>query len=134
MHHALDGQILLTTTNFWLQPISETDHHWRREMGCLRQHSAAEVVVRSGQVFTNGGKTLFLHPQKGQTIDSKKYCAQLDKLHKVVQEKRPELSNRKGVIFHHDNARPRTALITKKELQSFGWEMMQHPPYSFCTV
>lgn len=66
----------------------------------------------------------------GQTIDAKKYCAQLDKLKQAVAEKRPGLANRKGVIFHHDNAKPHTALVTKKKLKSFGWEVMQHPPYS----
>ena len=39
-----------------------------------------------------------------QTINSDVYCRQLNKLNVVVKEKRPELVNRKGVIFHHDNA------------------------------
>ncbi len=48
------------------------------------------------------------------TIDSKKYCAQLDKLHKAVQKKQLELSNRKNMIIHHDNVRAYTSFITKK--------------------
>ncbi|EZA57360.1 Histone-lysine N-methyltransferase SETMAR [Ooceraea biroi] len=48
----------------------------------------------------------------------------------ILAEKRPELANRKGVVFHHDNAKPHTALVTKKKLKCFGWEVMQHPPYS----
>ncbi|EZA47555.1 Histone-lysine N-methyltransferase SETMAR [Ooceraea biroi] len=48
----------------------------------------------------------------------------------ILAEKRPELANRKGVVFHHDNAKPHTALVTKKKLKRFGWEVMQHPPYS----
>lgn len=66
----------------------------------------------------------------GQTIDAKKYCAQLDKLKQAVAEKRPGLANRKNVIFHHDNAKSHTALVTKHKLKSFGWEVMQHPSYS----
>lgn len=67
---------------------------------------------------------------RGQTIDSTKYCAQLNKLKRELQQKRPELVNRKRVVFHHDNARPHTSLKTKTKLKSLGWEVMQHPPYS----
>lgn len=35
----------------------------------------------------------------GQTIDSNKYCAQLDKLKQIVLQKQPELRNRKGLFF-----------------------------------
>lgn len=41
-------------------PISEADHPRSREMGCLQQYPAAEVVVPSRRVFTNGGKTRFV--------------------------------------------------------------------------
>ena len=91
-------------------------------MDCLQHHQAAEDVVRSDE-FSKTAAKLDLHPQKimlniwwdykgvlflkllpqGQTIDSKKYYVQLDKLRKAVQEKWPELSNRKGVVFHHNN-------------------------------
>ena len=51
-------------------------------------------------------------------------------LDKEIKEKRPELATRKGVIFHQDNARPHTALITRKKFLELGWELMPHPPYS----
>ena len=47
-----------------------------------------------------------------------------------IKEKRPELTTRKGVIFHQDNARPLTSLVTSKKLLDLGWEVMLHPPYS----
>ena len=48
----------------------------------------------------------------------------------VVKEKRPKLINRKGVIFHYDNAAPYTSLATRQKLLRLGWEVMLHPPYS----
>jgi len=41
-----------------------------------------------------------------QTIDSNLYCQQLERLRQAIEKNRPELINRKGVIFHHNNARP----------------------------
>ena len=43
----------------------------------------------------------------GDTINSDKYCTQLEKLREA--EKRPGIVNRSNVIFHHDNARPHVA-------------------------
>ncbi|XP_023289090.1 uncharacterized protein LOC105701414 [Orussus abietinus] len=42
-------------------------------------------------------------PSQGETINSAKYCNLLDQLRAVMAEKRLELSNRRGVVFHHDN-------------------------------
>jgi len=36
----------------------------------------------------------------GQTIDSNLYCQQLERLCQAIERKRPELINRKGVVFH----------------------------------
>ncbi|KAF2363023.1 Renal dipeptidase family [Trinorchestia longiramus] len=44
--------------------------------------------------------------------------------------KRPELVNRKGVVFHHDNARPHAALAAREKLLQLGWEVLPHLPYS----
>ena len=38
-------------------------------------------------------------------INSNKYCSQLDQLKAALDEKHPELVNRKRIIFHQDNAR-----------------------------
>ena len=38
------------------------------------------------------------------------------KLDKEIKETRPELANRKGVIFRQDSARPHTSLVTRKKL------------------
>ncbi|XP_015437444.1 PREDICTED: histone-lysine N-methyltransferase SETMAR-like [Dufourea novaeangliae] len=67
---------------------------------------------------------------RNQTINSDVYCQQLLKLDEAIKEKRPELANRKGIVFHHDNARPHTSLVTRGKLLELGWEVMSHPPYS----
>ncbi|KAF7414069.1 hypothetical protein HZH68_002558 [Vespula germanica] len=55
----------------------------------------------------------------GQTIDSNLYCQQLKRLRKAIEIKRPELINRKGVIFHHNNARHHTSLVTRQKLRAW---------------
>jgi len=67
---------------------------------------------------------------RNQTINSNVYVQQLAKLSVAVQEKRPELANRKGVVFQHDNAKPHTSLVTRQKLLELGWDVLSHPPYS----
>ena len=67
---------------------------------------------------------------ENQTINSNKYCSQLDQLKVALDKKRPELVNRKRIIFHQDNARPRVSLMTRQKLLQLGWEVLIHPPYS----
>ena len=54
---------------------------------------------------------------RNQTFNSNIYRQQLGKLNTVINEKRPELINRKGVIFHQDNARPHTSLVIRQKLR-----------------
>lgn len=67
---------------------------------------------------------------RNQTINTEVYCQQLDKLNAAINEKRPELVNRRSVVFHQDNARPHTSLVTRQKLMELGWELMLHLPYS----
>ncbi|GFX20567.1 histone-lysine N-methyltransferase SETMAR [Trichonephila clavipes] len=48
----------------------------------------------------------------------------------AIDQKRPELTNRKSVVFHQDNARPHTSVVTRQKLWEIGWEVLMHPPYS----
>ena len=65
---------------------------------------------------------------ENQTVNSNKYCSQLHQLKAALDEKRPELVNRKHIIFHHDNAKPRVSLVTRQKLLQLGWEFLIHPP------
>ena len=76
------------------------------------------------------GVVFFELLSSNQTINSNVYCRQLDSLNESIIQKCPELVNRKGVVFHHDNARPHTSLITCQKLLELGWDVLPHPPYS----
>ena len=67
---------------------------------------------------------------ENETINSNKYCSQLDQLKAKLDEKHPELVNRKRITFHQDNARPYVSLMTRQKLLQLGWEVLIHPPYS----
>ena len=65
----------------------------------------------------------------GSTVNSEVYCNQLKKLRRAVQNKRRGLLTA-GVVFLQDNARPHTSRVTKELLQSFKWDVLDHPPHS----
>ncbi|GFT91259.1 putative DD34D transposase [Trichonephila clavipes] len=44
--------------------------------------------------------------------------------------KRPELANRRGVVFHQDNARPHTSVVTHHKLWKLIWKVLMYSPYS----
>ena len=70
------------------------------------------------------------------TINSEVYCDQLNKLNDSLNQKRPELFNRKGIVFHQDNARSHTSFVTQKFLQ-LGWDVLHTTPTMFsrsCTI
>ncbi|XP_047122427.1 histone-lysine N-methyltransferase SETMAR-like isoform X1 [Hydra vulgaris] len=66
----------------------------------------------------------------GQTISAEIYSAQLNRVSVVLHQKQAALANRKGVVFHQDNARPHTAKITRETLARLQWEILPHPSYS----
>lgn len=129
----------------FLKRVITGDEKWivynnvSRKRSWSKSGEAAQTVAKAG-----------LHPKKvmlsiwwdwkgivyyellppNQTIDSTKYCSQLDKLKRAIDQERPELVNRKGVVFHHDNARPHVSLMTRQKLLQLGWDVLVHPPYS----
>ncbi|GFV01626.1 histone-lysine N-methyltransferase SETMAR [Trichonephila clavipes] len=80
------------------------------------------------QIVTGDEKwELLLHDQ---TLNSDLYCQQLDRLKLAIDQKSPELANKRGVMFHQDNARPHTSVVTRQNLWELDWEILMHPPYS----
>ena len=70
-----------------------------------------------------------LLPQ-GETINSEKYCRQLDNLKTAIEEKHPGLGDRNNIVFHQDNTRPHVSMSTRQKLLELGWDVLPHPPYS----
>ena len=54
----------------------------------------------------------------------------LDQLKVALNEKCPELVNRKCIIIHQGNVRPHVSLMTRQKLLQLGWEVLIHLPYS----
>ena len=66
----------------------------------------------------------------GDTINSDKYCTQLEKLRDALTEKRPGVVNRNNVIFHYENATPHVAKSVTKKMSEINWEILPHHPDS----
>ena len=66
---------------------------------------------------------------QAKTINAARYCETLKQLKRAIQNKRREMLT-KGVCLLHDNARPHTANASKAILDSFGWDILNHPAYS----
>ncbi|GFW85357.1 mariner Mos1 transposase [Trichonephila clavipes] len=58
--------------------------------------------------------------KQGKPINANLYCNHLDKFNAAIKEKMPALVSRKGIVFHHDNARPHTAMVKQRKLNALG--------------
>ncbi|GFW06318.1 histone-lysine N-methyltransferase SETMAR [Trichonephila clavipes] len=106
----------------------------KRSWSQLKQHTSKADIHQKKFLLSvwwdYKGIVYFELLPSNRTINSNVYIEQLTKLNNAVEEKRPELTNRKGVVFHHDNARPHTSLVTRQKLLELGWDVLSHPPYS----
>ena len=76
------------------------------------------------------GSPLLLAPSGKPNDNSNRYCSQLDHLKAALDEKHPELINRKRIISHQDTARWHVSLKTRQKLLQLGWEVLIHLLYS----
>jgi transposase len=84
-------------------------------------------VVKMLEKFTTEQQHSVVHFLWGKGLNAKD-------IHKEIvlvygHRKRPGKLAR-GVLFHHDNARPHTARATQERIQELQWELLEHPPYS----
>ena len=67
---------------------------------------------------------------RNETIDLNVYCRQLENLNQSIAQKRPELVNRKRVVFYHDNARPHTSYDSPKFIGAWMGRPSASPIFS----
>lgn len=92
-----------------------------------RERSAKKVMA---SVFWDSkGILLIDYLKKGETINSQYYCNLLDRLDKNIREKRPGLRKKK-ILFHQDNARVHTSVVTMAKFSELKYDLVEHPPYS----
>jgi histone-lysine N-methyltransferase SETMAR len=65
-----------------------------------------------------------------ETIIADRYHAQLENMKLATAEKCPAPVNRKGIIFHEDNACPHVAITMLEKLRELKWKILSHPSYS----
>ncbi|GFV87233.1 histone-lysine N-methyltransferase SETMAR [Trichonephila clavipes] len=102
----------------------------RNEIDPFLKREAAQTVAKLGLTARKvllciwcdwKGITYYELPPYDQTLNSDTYYQQLDHLKLAVYQKRQELANRRGVVFHQDNARPHTSVVTRQKLWEHGW-------------
>jgi len=98
-------------------------------------------TIRKFKTSTSSGKltatmfwdmhvVLLLHfSPPPETVNSAAYQATLKKLKRAVQRKRPQMSD-KRVLLLHDSVQPHIAHAKGNLLERWGWEILEHPPYS----
>lgn len=90
-------------------------------------HYAETNVVKTrwsstnvGQTRTNGQKTFSAHLVRlarnqlelcGETVNSDLYYRQLDRSKLAIDQERPKLANRRGLVFHQDNVKPLMSIM-----------------------
>ncbi|GBP28527.1 Histone-lysine N-methyltransferase SETMAR [Eumeta japonica] len=67
--------------------------------------------------------------EKGKTITVEYYSKLLDRFDVDLKQKRPHLAKKK-VLFHQDNARVHTCLVTMAKIHELRYELLPHPAYS----
>lgn len=106
---------------------------WVLDGDSIPKEPKAEIHVKKimyAVFFRSTGIVKVIKLGKGERITKEWYtniC--LPRVFAAISESRPKCGV-KGIILHHDNARPHKASLTTEYLNSMGVELLQHPPYS----
>lgn len=93
----------------------------------MTQQTAGKVMA---SVFWDADGILLVdYLEHGKTITADYYIALLDQLDAILREKRKR-TQRKKILFLHDNAPSHKAHKSMAKLEQLGYELVDHPPYS----
>lgn len=127
---------IVTGDETWVSHITPESKRQSMEW----RHTSSPVKVKAKQTISTRkvmatvfwdrhGVLLVDFLERRATINAETYCATLSKLRRAIQNKRRGLLS-SGVLLLHDNARPHSAIHTQNLIKAFGWEQIDHPPYS----
>lgn len=118
---------------FSTKPLRQKDNQWNGVIQILRgkkiQRHFFDLKNHGLGVLGPKGPLLVEFLPRGQTITAATCCKTLEKLRRAIQNKQRGMLT-KRVCLLHDNATPHTDLATKRLLDTFGWDILCHPPHS----
>lgn len=129
-------QRFVTMDETWVhhyQPESkEQSKQWKRPGSPTPRK--AKIVRSAGKIMASifwdaKGVLLLDFLESGKTITGVYYAQLLHQLRENIKTKRRGMLT-KGVVFHHDNAPAHTSAVAMSAIQSCGFEILPHPPYS----
>ncbi|GFS52434.1 histone-lysine N-methyltransferase SETMAR [Trichonephila clavipes] len=81
---------------------------------------AQDIKIDHKTVLSHLRKVEFKKKLHGQTLNLYVYCQKLNRLKLAIDQKLPELAIRRGVVFHRDNTRPHTSIVTRQNRWELG--------------
>ncbi|GFW53603.1 histone-lysine N-methyltransferase SETMAR [Trichonephila clavipes] len=96
-------------------PLLTTTPHQREDVSALDRFNVHRCPIR--RVFSGSGLELVTRQATVRYL-----------YHSATAV--PEMAKRRGVVFHQDNSRPYTSVVTLKKLWELGREVLMHQPYS----
>ncbi|KAJ4443308.1 hypothetical protein ANN_04976 [Periplaneta americana] len=102
------------------------------------EEQAAGLHPRTGRLESVMDKAVFwdVHgvllvdfAKHGTTVNAAAYIQTLVNLRCALRDKHRKI-NADDIKLFHDNARPQVVASVREKINTFGWEVLQHPPYS----
>ncbi|KOX74535.1 Histone-lysine N-methyltransferase SETMAR, partial [Melipona quadrifasciata] len=118
------GRPATTDTDIIMTVLTENPRYSVREIvdaTNIPKTTVHEHLIKTGYANRYGVWVPHLLTETGP-MNRVSACDLLLQRHQPVAEKRPEMANRRGVVFHHDNATSHVALAVRQKLLQFDWD------------
>jgi histone-lysine N-methyltransferase SETMAR len=119
---------IVTSDEKWISFVNENRHgEWRSpgQKPCRTPRNDFRAKKAMLCVWWDRRGPIFWELlEQGKTVDSDVYCEQLENTRRALRNRRIP------VIFLDDNARPHRSIQTREKIEEFGWEPLDHAPYS----